>query len=480
LRFTWSILVLIVLGGCLFANSFLLVTFQGDSSVVQNAARIEKYFQSLSMPVDRFTIATGGFFDPELFLLFAHVFDREQLPFHSILGAAGVDCLALTAAENQQIARPGEKSLLGNLPVIDSTPGVPSSHAHWYVQAVGNKRVGVLNLTTPSAGWYTNLPEGFSVNNADLWFVVMDTPDIRQVPQSWRFKSVVLPRKTAIYNVDLSVGLLLTELNIPGQASANTALEQMLQRFGDWKKTTFQLDPLGVSRFVQIPFFHFSGQLLARDHQSDLALFFHEPLPKTLTPAQAFDFFQSYSAGTLYLENTILRKWMERTGSTLSYDGFQVKVDNSFPFLSLWGEPYYLDVSREVGSRLIMKTFPEPQKITLVGPSAQIKRHFPSFQPSGIHPMYDFFWSLKAGSPSVLPSWRVVTQPYYTTYTVRSGDTLGEIARRLGVDVDTILAYNPDVIPMYLLPGTKLQVHIPYPWEKPQPGDSSSLENDKE
>ncbi len=43
-------------------------------------------------------------------------------------------------------------------------------------------------------------------------------------------------------------------------------------------------------------------------------------------------------------------------------------------------------------------------------------------------------------------------------YTIRSGDTFGTIAIRLGITVDDIIALNPDVEPTSLRVGQKIKV----------------------
>jgi LysM repeat protein len=44
------------------------------------------------------------------------------------------------------------------------------------------------------------------------------------------------------------------------------------------------------------------------------------------------------------------------------------------------------------------------------------------------------------------------------THTIKSGDTLWQIAQDKGVDVDTIQAANPDVKPEALMVGQKINI----------------------
>lgn len=54
------------------------------------------------------------------------------------------------------------------------------------------------------------------------------------------------------------------------------------------------------------------------------------------------------------------------------------------------------------------------------------------------------------------------------TYTVQAGDTMYLIARRFGVDLEDLIAANPQVNPSNLRPGTVLQI----PGQRPVPGPS--------
>jgi LysM repeat protein len=52
------------------------------------------------------------------------------------------------------------------------------------------------------------------------------------------------------------------------------------------------------------------------------------------------------------------------------------------------------------------------------------------------------------------PSTTLVTTK--STYTVKTGDTLEGISSKTGIDVDELLALNPDLDPQALTPGSKL------------------------
>ena len=44
------------------------------------------------------------------------------------------------------------------------------------------------------------------------------------------------------------------------------------------------------------------------------------------------------------------------------------------------------------------------------------------------------------------------------TYTVKAGDTPSGIAEKVGIDLDELLALNPDLDPQTLAPGTKIKL----------------------
>jgi LysM repeat protein len=66
------------------------------------------------------------------------------------------------------------------------------------------------------------------------------------------------------------------------------------------------------------------------------------------------------------------------------------------------------------------------------------------------------------GSPSTATTSTVQTQTTATrgpkTYRVRSGDTLGSIAEKVDVPVDTLMELNPDVDPQTLRAGQRLRL----------------------
>jgi LysM repeat protein len=63
--------------------------------------------------------------------------------------------------------------------------------------------------------------------------------------------------------------------------------------------------------------------------------------------------------------------------------------------------------------------------------------------------------------------------PTFTSYVVRTGDTLGAIARTFGVTVQAILAANPDITdPTYVKAGQTIL--IPPPGWAPSPSSRSS------
>ena len=45
-----------------------------------------------------------------------------------------------------------------------------------------------------------------------------------------------------------------------------------------------------------------------------------------------------------------------------------------------------------------------------------------------------------------------------TVYTVKQGDTLGEISSKTGVDVETLEELNPELDPVALTPGQKIKL----------------------
>jgi hypothetical protein len=208
------------------------------------------------------------------------------------------------------------------------------------------------------------------------------------------------------------------------------------------------------------------GLMALKDADTDLMFYYNPTLPKKITTQDAITMFSDYVMGTVNLENSNIRKLLLRSSNMIDYDGLNATMKETGTYYSLYGEPYYIDLSKIPEDRLIISTFKEPQKILVFGPREIIKENFPFLKELNLSPLYYVFWALKAGYPDLKPNWRVMVQPYLYTYTIEKGDTLNIIAEKLGITVKSIKAFNPDLIEMYLTPGTHIYVHIPYEFEK--------------
>jgi hypothetical protein len=208
------------------------------------------------------------------------------------------------------------------------------------------------------------------------------------------------------------------------------------------------------------------GLMALKDSKADLMFYLNPELSEKITTQEAITRFSDYVMGTVNLENKNIRKLLLRSAAMIDYDGINASMKGTGNYYSLYGEPYFIDLSKIPEDRLIISTFKESKKILVFGPREIVKENFPFLKELNLSPLYYVFWALKAGYPDMTPNWRVTTQPYLYTYTIEKGDTLNLIAEKLGISVNSIKAFNLDLIEMYLTPGTHINVHIPYEFEK--------------
>lgn len=461
-------IMMVVLVVCLlaitgYAYSFHLVVLNTSEQPVQTLYRLNTLLQNQPFAENAIVFSTGGLFPTHPFHLYANIFDTaDPNALGRLLRFSGAAFYAPTLADWAHGFSHIQTALSIPIPIVVSDAIHSDTLSHW-TQSIHGKQILFINiLSQESADWYDVLRTNVDINRMDLILIMMDEPSLRMVPENLRSKTVAISRKTALYRADLEFGLLVTEVTMNEPPTPIPEMEGVLERVSIWERESFSLDPLQHGFFKEISFYSNLALMLRQIQDSDGILFHHEPLPKKITPSDAISFFANYVIGMVEIPGSDLRRRLEASASVFNYDGVHIRVDDHHQFFSYSGEPYYIDLTRDKGNRLIMKSFTNRLKLLVFGERSRLIADFPGVRILPQNAIYYAFWSIKAYHPLIRPSWHATIMPYYRHYIVEQGDTLNSIARDLGISVDSIRRLNPGIIERYLLPGTVLTVHIPY------------------
>ncbi|MEA1883276.1 MAG: LysM domain-containing protein [Thermotogota bacterium] len=454
-------LVLISVFACSsFSLAFYIMTLDIKDDFLDNANAVMEFMETTGIKSDPLLVCTGGLGNSTTL----NIFSQAQLdsPVRTILDELNTKCVAPPRDELE-----GEliKDLKGHIPVIvsDSVQGGFDSFIKIPFAGID---VGIFNITQIPSDWYENVKTKVDLYALDSIIIIMDNPELKIVPQEIRSKTFVIPRNTAVYRVDIEFGPLLTEVNLSRPANLYPVFEETKEQYAKWLNKEYVVDPQQMTQLQEIPFYSQIGLMAKKDAAADLMFYYNPPLPATMTTQEAITIFKDYTLGIVHLENSNVRKLLLRSGALISYDGFETKVSEEGNYYSLYGVKYFIDLSKVSQDRLIIKTFTKPQKILVFGPKEIVKENFPFMKELDLSPLYYVFWALNAGNPPLEPSWKVTAQPYLYTYTIQKGDTINSIAAKLGITPESIKAFNPDLIDMYLTVGEHIYVHIPYDFEK--------------
>jgi hypothetical protein len=455
------IFVLISVFACSsFSLAFYIMTLDIKEDFLDNANAIMEFMETTGIKSDPLLVCTGGLGNTTTL----NIFSQTQLdsPVRTILDELNTKCVAPPRDELD-----GEliKDLKGHIPIVVSDSVQQGFDSFIKIPFAGID-IGIFNITEIPSDWYENVKTKIDLYALDSIIIIMDNPELKIVPQEIRSKTFVIPRNTAVYRVDIEFGPLLTEVNLNKPANLYPVFEQTKEQYAKWLNKEYVVDPQQMTQLQEIPFYSQIGLMAKKDAAADLMFYYNPPLPATMTTQEAITIFKDYTLGIVHLENSNIRKLLLRSGALISYDGFETKVREEGNYYSLYGVKYYIDLSKVPQDRLIIKTFTKPQKTLVFGPKEVVKENFPFMKELDLSPLYYVFWALNAGNPHIEPSWKVTAQPYLYTYTIQKGDTINSIAAKLGITPESIKAFNPDLIDMYLTVGQHIYVHIPYDSEK--------------
>jgi len=451
----------------LFANSFYLTTLKSDENFLTNSEKIYDFQNSEYFYGYKLTFCTGSFTGSDSFNVFSEinsgVFNK---PLTRVLNLLGTDAILPSSIDLAYLRENNFKTAENKyIPMIMSDKKTNFSDFYLKVEMY-EKVFCIINITTVPSDWYENLKDSIDLNTVDYFIFFMDNPDSGIVPQTLKSRSVVLDRKTAIYRVDLQYGILLTEISLQEPKYKSTEIDEIKSEFDSWQETPYEIGSSDYMHYVQIPFFKNLGLMFKNHYKSDLVFFeLPDKIDSSMTPADILNTFADYSLCVVHLENSSIRKLLERSASSIEFDGITWNLNIENYYLSLYGEPYFIDITQPKGERVIIKTFDRSQKIVCFMKNTNIGRLFPKAVIENYPFSFDLIYAAKNAYLKIIPDWRVVTQPYFSNYRVEDGDTLSGIAEKLGITVKAIKAYNPDLIDMYLVPGTYLKVHLPYEFE---------------
>ncbi len=455
------ILVLISVFACSsFSLAFYIMTLDIKEDFLDKANAVMEFMETTGIKSDPLLVCTGGLGNSTTL----NIFSQTQLdsPVRTILDELNTKCVTPPRDELD-----GEliKDLKGHIPVVvsDSVQGGFDSFIKIPFAGID---IGVFNVTQIPSDWYENVKTKVDLYALDSIIIIMDNPELKIVPQEIRSKTFVIPRNTAVYRVDIEFGPLLTEVNLNRPANLYPVFEETKEQYAKWLNKEYVVDPQQMTQLQEIPFYSQIGLMAKKDAAADLMFYYNPPLPATMTTQEAITIFKDYTLGIVHLENSNIRKLLLRSGALISYDGFETKVSEEGNYYSLYGVKYFIDLSKVPQDRLIIKTFTKPQKLLIFGPKEILKENFPFMKELDLSPLYYVFWALNAGNPQMEASWKVTAQPYLYTYTIQKGDTINSIATKLGITPESIKAFNPDLIDMYLTVGEHIYVHIPYDSEK--------------
>ncbi len=443
-----------------FSIAFYIMTLDIKDDFLDNANAVMEFMETTGIKSDPLLICTGGLGNSSTL----NIFSQTQLdsPVKTILEELNTKCVA---PPRNETGAELIKDLKGHIPIVVSDSNQSGFDSFLQLSFAGID-IGIFNITQIPSDWYENVKTKVNLFSLDSIIIIMDNPELKIVPQEIRSKTFVIPRDTAVYRVDIEFGPLLTEVNLNRSANLYPVFEETKEKYTDWLNKEYVIDPHQMTQLMEIPFYSQIGLMAQKDAASDLMFYYNPPLPESLTTQEAITIFKDYIFGIVHLENSNIRKLLLRSAALINYDGFQTKISEEGIYYSLYGVKYYLDISKVTQDRLIMKTFTKPQKMLVFGPKEIVKENFPFIKELDLSPLYYVFWALNAGNPHLEPSWKVTAQPYLYTYTIQKGDTINGIAAKLGITPESIKAFNPDLLDMYLTVGQHIYVHIPYESEK--------------
>ena len=456
----WFFVISHALGFC---QVFYLAVVQAQEAFPDQAFQLRHFLKNQYTGAEKIVVCSGNTQVTTLFSLYSQIFSptMDQTPWNALFEMLEIEVVLPTRKDLAGGVAPMAQSLPPSVKIVatdrDETSGLPIYHA----RNVGKKNVLFANVTEVPSSWYERLRKEVNFLSYDAIVLVADNPDFRIVPESLRSKTMVIPRKTAIYRVDLEYGLLITEMKIPVEKEVPDYLKTLQVDFSRWMERSFPIDPEGKSFLFEIPFYSMMGIMMKSLFPMDLAIFFQRSLPLQATPQETIAFFEKEVFGTLYLDDVSIRKLLERSASALDIVNGEILFRSPADFFSLWGEPYFLDLTKPKGERLILRTFDKPQRIGFFGSREALEKTVPGIKILDISPLPYLFWAMKYGNVHLDPAWQTLAQPYFFDYVIQKGDTLIDIAQAYGITVEEIKRYNPGLIDMYLLPGAALKIHLP-------------------
>lgn len=458
--FLWVFVLSCALG---FGQVFYLAVVQAQEAFPEQAFRLRYFLNNQYTGAEKIVVCSGNTQVTTLFGLYSQIFSPtpDKTPWNALFEMLEIEAALPTRSDLAVGVSAIAQSLPASVKIVATDSQETSGSRLYYPRTIGKKNILFANITETPSNWYERLRKEVTFLSYDAIVLVVDNPDFSIVPESLRSKTMVIPRKTAIYRVDLEYGLLITEMKIPTEKEIPEGLKTLQADFSRWTEQPLPIDPDGKCFLYEIPFYSMMGIMMNNLFPMDLAIFCQRSLPLQATPQETIAFFERDVFGTLFLDNSSIRKLLERAASALDIVDGEIRFRSPADFFSVWGEPYFLDLTKPKGERLIMRTFDKPQRIGFFGPRDQLEKTVPGIRILDISPLPYIFWAMKYGNVNLDPAWRTLTQPYYFDYVIQKGDTLIGIAKAYGVTVEEIKRDNPGVIDMYLLPGTVLKIHLP-------------------
>lgn len=442
-----------------FSVPFYIVTFDFQEAILQQVGKLKQIMDSKNIGKDDISLCLGGFYRNDLFSLYSQTSESGKV-YSTILGALNADAV-LPSSYDLKYSDNDLKNLIGlKYKTIVSDYEKSGVFDSYFLKTASDKKIAIFNISSVPSSWYETVSSKTDLFSFDLLVFFMDDPDLRIVPQDLRSRAIALSRKTAVYSIDLEYGFLVNEIKIPVEPSL--LFTELSEGFERWKESSFETDPGGYQKFSEIFFLRQLGLLSLKKSEFDLMLFLYKDLPQQVTPTMAYEYYKDYIFASVTLPGANIRKMLENYASGFNFDGLYVTQKEDLQNLALFGEPYYIDMTRESGNRVIIKNFSDTQRVLLAGKAEVLRKEFPQINVFEKSPIFNIFWALKAGDVKISPEWRFVTLPYLVDYFLEEGDTILSIAKKFGISQRMIEVFNPGLLDFYLVPGQKFLIHTPY------------------
>lgn len=300
--FLWVFVLSCALG---FGQVFYLAVVQAQEAFPEQAFRLRYFLNNQYTGAEKIVVCSGNTQVTTLFGLYSQIFSPtpDKTPWNALFEMLEIEAALPTRTDLAAGVSAIAQSLPASVKIVATDSQETSGSRLYYPRTIGKKNILFANITETPSNWYERLRKEVTFLSYDAIVLVVDNPDFSIVPESLRSKTMVIPRKTAIYRVDLEYGLLITEMKIPTEKEIPDGLKTLQADFSRWTGQPLPIDPDGKCFLYEIPFYSMMGIMMNNLFPMDLAIFCQRSLPLQATPQETIAFFERDVFGTLFLDN---------------------------------------------------------------------------------------------------------------------------------------------------------------------------------